>query len=436
MNGDSNKPIGHQYALAMLDGGEEQVRSLARHAGSQVTMDAFLRVQDEEPVPAFLHSALCAMSLPTKRPKDDTQPILREDGKYALAINPRPVLQTVEGKPVLRSLGVPYGAYPRVALIYLLSQAVTKRSRDVYLGRNFTEWMRRLGYQTVSYGPRGTANRMREQVDRLLACEWQIRWDGTETDDNAFAVRDVKISNEYAGSLEKNGAFAREIRMSEVFYSHLIEHAVPLNEVAIRELKGTPTALDLYTYLAYRLPRINSGKGQTISWDQLARHLGNEADSKRFRQTVRETMQLVSAVYPNANVDLSGRKVVLHPSPAPMERKLVGPHLRLLGAAAPETAPRSSVPGRPGAPRVRTEPEAAEPVQAFPSGSLNFGTREAAFRKIGVDKGHPWSVDQMADAFRAGFPGISRKRSEAEWLRVWEAFVVSYAKRRSVPDAE
>ncbi|WP_436424040.1 replication protein RepA, partial [Enterococcus faecium] len=62
----------------------------------------------------------------------------------------------MDGKPVLRSVGVPYGAYPRVALIYLLSQAVTKRSRDVYLGRNFTEWMRRLGYQTVSYGPRGT----------------------------------------------------------------------------------------------------------------------------------------------------------------------------------------------------------------------------------------------------------------------------------------
>ncbi|AIT82331.1 replication protein RepA [Novosphingobium pentaromativorans] len=429
MSGDTSKPIGHQYALAMLDGGEDRVRSLAKSAGTQLTMDAFLRVQDEEPVPAFLHSALCAMSLPTKRPKDDTQPILREDGKYALAINPRPVLQNVDGKPVLRSLGVPYGAYPRVALIYLLSQAVTKRSRDVYLGRNFTEWMRRLGYQTVSYGPRGTANRMREQVDRLLACEWQIRWDGTDAGDNAFAVRDVKISNEYAGSLEKNGAFAREIRMSEAFYSHLIEHAVPLNEIAIRELKGTPTALDLYTYLAYRLPRITSDKGQTISWDQLARHLGNSADSKRFRQTVRETMQLVSAVYPNANVDMSGRKVVLHPSPAPLERKLVGPHLRLVGAPAGEKAPRSSVPAERKS--QRDLPQLTEELRAFPEGSLSFGTREGAFRKIGLEKGQPWSVDTMADAFRAGFPGIAKLRTDTEWLRVWEAFVVSYAKRRS-----
>ncbi|MGD9810614.1 MAG: replication protein RepA [Sphingobium sp.] len=429
MSGDTHRPIGHQYALAMLDGGEERVRSVAQTAGTQLTLDAFLRVHDEEPVPAFLHSALCAMSLPTKRPKDDTQPILREDGKYALAINPRPVLHNVDGKPVLKSLGVPYGAYPRVALIYLLSQAVAKRSRDVYLGRNFTEWMRRLGYQTVSYGPRGTANLMREQVDRLLACEWQIRWEGSDTGDNAFAVRDVKISNEYAGSLEKNGAFAREIRMSEVFYSHLVEHAVPLNEVAIRELKGTPTALDLYTYLAYRLPRISGDKGQMISWDQLAKHLGNEADSKRFRQTVRETMQIVSAVYPNANVDLSGRKVVLHPSPAPLERKLVGPHLRLVGPPAAETAPRSSVPKNA---RVASETKKpSEPLLPFPAGSMAYGTREEAFRAIGLDKGKPWSVDGMADAFRAGFPGIKQNRTDAEWLRVWESFVIRYAERRA-----
>lgn len=219
MNGDQHRPIGHQYALAMIDGGAENVRKLASTAGTQLTLDAFLRVHDEEPVPAFLHSALCAMSLPTKRPKDDTLPIIREDGKYALAINPRPVLQNIDGKSVMRSLGVPYGAYPRVALIYLLSQAVMKRSRDVYLGRNFTEWMRRLGYQTVSYGPRGTANLMREQVDRLLACEWQIRWDGTETDDNAFAVRDVKIDPQVVG--DHHYALAQQVRETIAHYREL-----------------------------------------------------------------------------------------------------------------------------------------------------------------------------------------------------------------------
>ena len=101
--------------------------------------------------------------------------------------------------------------------------------------------------------------------------------------------------------------------MSEVFYQHLVEHVVPLNEVAIRELKGAPTALDLYTYLATG-STVTAERGQALSWDQLAKHLGNAADSKRFRQTVRETMQLVTSVYPNANVDVSGRRssFILH----------------------------------------------------------------------------------------------------------------------------
>lgn len=431
---DSEKPIGHQYALAMIDGGEAGVRSMAQLAGAQLHLDAFLRVQDEEPVPAFLHSALCAMSLPTKRPKDDTQPIVREDGKYALAINPRPVLQNIDGRPTMKSLGVPYGSYPRVALIYMLSQAVTRRSRDVYLGRNFTEWMRRLGYQTISFGPRGTANLMREQVDRLLACEWQIRWDEQGGDESAFAVRDVKIAHEYAGSLDRNGAFAREIRMSEVFYNHLVEHAVPLNEVAVRELKGIPTALDLYTYLAYRLPRVSSNKGQVISWDQLARHLGNEADSKRFRQTVRETMQIVSAVYPNANIDVSGRRVVLHPSPAPLENKLVGTHLRLVGPGLPARAPRSSVGSIPPVPAA---PKPAPPEKlTFPQGSLRYGDREKPFLAIGQTKGKPWDIDVMVGEFRRGCPDFGRLRTEAEWLRTWEAFVIKYVERRRGQQAD
>ncbi len=428
MSHDSTMPIGHQYALAMLVGGEAEVRSVAHDARTQLTLDAFLRVQDEEPVPAFLHSALCAMSLPTKRPTDDTLPIIREDGKYALAINPRPVLQTIDGRAQMRSMGVPYGSYPRVALIYLLSQAVTKRSRDVYLGRNFTDWMRRLGYKTVSYGPRGTANLMREQVDRLLACEWQIRWDGQTSDESAFAVRDVKISNEYSGSLDRNGTFAREIRMSEIFYNHLVEHAVPLNEIAVRELKGIPTALDLYTYLAYRLPRIASDKGQPISWEQLAKHLGNAADTKRFRQTVRETMQLVSSVYPNANVDMSGRKVVLYPSPAPLERKLVGAHLRLAAHSAPSKGTAIEVP-RTVPLRKKQLPDGSAKV-AFPEHSLRYGEEARPYLDLGREKGAPWDVDQMAGEFRAGCPDFSRPRSRDEWLRMWDAFVTSYVKRR------
>ena len=42
--------------------------------------------------------------------------------------------------------------------------------------------------------------------------------------------------------------------LTEGFFDHLREHAVPLDENAIRQLRDSATALDLYTWLAYRLP--------------------------------------------------------------------------------------------------------------------------------------------------------------------------------------
>ena len=58
-------------------------------------------------------------------------------------------------------------------------------------------------------------------------------------------------------------------------------------------------------------------------------------------------------------------------------------------------------------------------------GTLNCGAREMALRVIGIDKGKPWCVDAMANAFRAGFPVIKPEVAD------WEAFVVRYAERRS-----
>jgi hypothetical protein len=429
--------------MALLSQGPSAVARVAAATDSENTMNAFLRVQDEEPELAFLHSALCAMSLPARRPKDETAPIIREDGKYALAINPKPVLQMIGGKPVMKSLGVPFGSYPRVALIYMLSEAVRNQSRDVYLGKNFTEWMRRLGYKTISYGPRGSANLLKEQVDRLLACEWQIRWDDEKNGDTAFAVKEVKLSNEYAGSLSKGGEFGREIRLSDVFFNHLLEHAVPLNEVAIRELKEKPVALDLYCYLAYRLPRVTSDRGQMISWEQLAKHLGNDCDPRRFKQTIRETMNLVSAVYPNANIDLSGRVVKLFPSPKPDERKLVGGHLRLVGRSVPTSSVSSSGPATSPAALGAQPPTAklakiggevsriTEPETGFPEGSLHYGGAYAKpFLQIARERGGGWDCDEIAGAYLTAYAETMRRKDASVVLRSWEGFCTSFAAKR------
>ena len=152
------------------------------------------------------------MSLPVRRPVDDTLPIIRQDGQYTLAITPRPVLCRVDGQPQqMTILGVPYGSLPRLVLIHIMTEAVRTRSRHIVLGTSFTDWMRRMGFRTVSYGPRGSATLIRQQLDRLLACEWMIRWDNRTVDgDQEFAVKEVKLTNDYAGKWPQWRLLARD----------------------------------------------------------------------------------------------------------------------------------------------------------------------------------------------------------------------------------
>ena len=317
-------PLGQQVHAVLQGEGEGAAREHALLLGQPGLFERVHAVALEEPMPSFLHSALCAMSLPVRRPADETASIIRQDGQYTLAITPRAVLQRVGGQQRMAILGVPYGSLPRLVLIHIMTEAVRTRSRHVVLGTSFTDWMRRMGFRTISYGPRGSATLIRQQLDRLLACEWMIRWDNeTSCGDQEFAVKEVKLTNDYAGINAARGGFTREIMLTEGFFEHLREHAVPLDENAIRQLRNSVTALDLYTWLAYRLPRISNGRPAMLSWRQLAVHFGNDGNNiRKFRQTVRDAWERhVSAVYPEARAEFDTASIRLFPSPAPLQRK-------------------------------------------------------------------------------------------------------------------
>ncbi|MGI4947030.1 MAG: hypothetical protein ACRYHQ_41830, partial [Janthinobacterium lividum] len=82
-------PLGQKIHAALVTQGAGAAVALAHQAGHPDLFDRIASVASEDPTPSFLHSALCAMSLPVRRPADDTRPILRQDGQYALAITPK-----------------------------------------------------------------------------------------------------------------------------------------------------------------------------------------------------------------------------------------------------------------------------------------------------------------------------------------------------------
>jgi Plasmid encoded RepA protein len=394
-------PLGQQIHLELIQHGADAAHQLAQSLGQRDLFERVLAVQDEAPNPSFLHSALCAMSLPVRRPRDEFAPIMRQDGQYTLVINPKPRLDMVDGQQQFQSLGIPFGSLPRLILIHIMTEAVRASSRQIHLGRNFSDWMRRMGFRTISYGPRGSATLIRDQMDRLLSCEWMIRWDNVDqSGEHEFGIREIKLTNEYRGQDGPKAGFQRDILMTEGFFQHLKDHAVPLNEVAIRQLRDSATALDLYTWLAYRLPRVSSKRPASLSWEQLAVHFGNDGKNiRKFRQTIRDAWERhVSAVYPEARAEFDTTVVKLHASPAPLQQKLVqGAHLRLIGTD--ET-------GTPEAPQAA---------------SATGGKAEQFFAKLremlGEAEFNPWFKRAVLEAGESEWRLLLERRFHADYIK-------------------
>jgi Plasmid encoded RepA protein len=402
---ERRQPLGQQIHSLLMTRGHTAAAELAREAGQADLFERISAVASEVPTPSFLHSALCAMSLPVRRPADDQAAIIRQDGQYTLVITPKPVLISVGGQQQLSVLGVPYGSLPRLVLIHIMTEAVRNKSRHVELGTCFTDWMRRLGFRTVSYGPRGSATLIRQQLDRLLACEWMIRWDSDPAQAHKeFGVKEIKLTNEYVGVDRKNGSFVREIFLTEGFFDHLRKHAVPLNEHAIRQLRDSATALDLYTWLAYRLPRINQKRPATLSWQQLAVHFGNDRTNiRKFRQTVREAWnRQVSGVYPEARAEFDASVIRLYASPAPLQQRLVqGAHLKLVtdDKGAPTTE---------GSPASHPSPEAPEIPALFMAAITTI---------LGPVEARAWFHDARLEAEGEDWILRTSTQFKASWIR-------------------
>jgi len=392
------EPSGRQYALQLLTRGVDEVRLDALAHGQEDLFEAAHAMHSKEPVPAFLHSALCAMSLPTRRPtgEDEFKPIIRQDRNYSLAITPKPrLVRGADGKAQMVNLGVPFGSYPRIILIHILSQAVKKQTRDIYLGGSFRDMMRRFGYEGASRGQRGQTDLLREQLDRLLACEWMIHWahEDAATQENAFKVNEVKLSHDYAGMNSPDGSFNRELRLSETFYEHLRDHAVRFDMNAVHALRRKPTAIDLYSYLSYRLPRIPAGKTVELDYDQLGAHIGNNiADKAKMRQTIKRTLEVVATVYGHAQIDMGAYKVRLQRSAPPITDTV-----KVVSAGVPKLeAPKRK-------PTILVE-DGPDPDLALPEGSIRFGPSAEVFREI-IARHTKADMQMVVDAYRSFIRG-------------------------------
>lgn len=315
--------MGTLHRLVIEHGREaalEKVDPAERHL---VRVAADILAEDDDAI-GVTYSGFCQASLPHKRLPNDREWI-RQSERLTLMIEPGRFIRpgTAEGEFV----GVPYGSRARLILLYLQTQALRARSREIELGRSMREWLRRMG---IAQGGK-SIREVRDQAMRLSICKltffYQNAAGGTGFSSERIVDDGVLFLEPGLGSdgddERQSHLFVETVRLSQSFYDALSRHPVPLWEPAIRAIQNNSMALDLYVWLAYRLHVLQ--KPTSIRWARLHQQFGaGFKNLRQFKPTFTANLKLALAVYPEAALEFEADGLRLLPSRPPIpERQLL-----------------------------------------------------------------------------------------------------------------
>ena len=149
--------------------------------------------------------------------------------------------------------GLPYGSIPRLLVAWVTSEAVRTGERELVLGDNLSQFMREL--DMVPTGGRwGTVTRLREQMKRLFASSVTCTYDGG----SSFAVENISVVDSARlwwdpKQPEQAALWESTLTLGERFFDEVSQRPVPIDMRALRALRRSPTALDIYCWLTYRM---------------------------------------------------------------------------------------------------------------------------------------------------------------------------------------
>ena len=282
-------------------------------------VDAALAIHSEPDAAerAFIARQLVLCTLPHRDPGDSSPRWIRRTGNSALLIQPG-----WDGDKD-QSIGYPYGTIPRLLLFWAITEAVRTKSRRLVLGRSLNEFVRAVGLNpNTGGGKRSDSKRLKDQMRRLFRCH--ISFQATGTDPSGApgeAWRDMAVAPE--GELwwhphpDQTALWESWIQLGEKFYCAVIASPVPVDMRALRALKRSPLALDLYALISYRAFVIvqKNLPPQFISWEQLRSQLGTDyGDLKDFKKEANATLRKIATVYPGLIITKAKGGFAIHAS--------------------------------------------------------------------------------------------------------------------------
>lgn len=265
-------------------------------AGTAILLD---RPTDQDR--AFLARQLVQTTLPHADPGN--VPVWsRSNGNLTLTIQ-----QGYDEKGL--AYGHPYGIIPRLLLYWMTTEAVRTKTPRLILGESLAAFMDELGLDHRSKGPRSDRVRLEEQMRRLFAA--RISFKGTlEIDQISAQVTEymqVARRTVYWWNLkepEQGALWQSYVELDSAFFNAITANPVPIDLRALRAIKRSPLALDLYSLLTYQAFRsAKSGQPRFMTWKQMQAALGTSyADTADLRHAIKATLLKITTVYPGLEI--------------------------------------------------------------------------------------------------------------------------------------
>lgn len=229
-------------------------------------IEAALEIEKKDAFEAGQLGFMPRVLVQTTMPYRDTgqQFYKRTNGKFSLAI--------------MSPHGVPFGSVPRHLVAYLASAAVKTKSPEISLGNSQNDFFRLLGMATAGGDQK---RRAKEQCKRFFSAVLSLT---VETEKNETALANVMVAKRAflawnPRQPEQRSLWDSTIMLTNEFFDECVKHPVPIDLRVISALSPSPMAIDVYTWLSWRISICT--RISTIPWELLIRQFGSKEGTAR-----------------------------------------------------------------------------------------------------------------------------------------------------------
>ena len=215
------------------------------------------------------------------------------------------------------NIGLPYGSIPRLLMAWITTEAVKTKEKEIVLGNSLSEFMRHL--DLVPTGGRwGSITRLKEQMKRLFSATISCNY----KDNKRISGINMQVAEEYtlwweAKQPEQTALWESTITLNKRFFEEIVTNPIPLDMDALKALKRSPMALDIYCWLTYRMSYLN--KNIEIPWQALQYQFGSNYSKdgqgvRNFKRHFLKELAKVNCIYYEAKIENSKTGLILKPS--------------------------------------------------------------------------------------------------------------------------